>query len=155
MSGSSLRKYRRITVKIGSALLVDRQTGLKRDWLASLVADIAALVEAGSEVLVVSSGAIALPLLEIGLQRLTRDVFHHQVGIALRLEQGERGRKAWIGSEPVEHLRLVPQAFARVDAVVADHAVAAPLLDHDLTAVRDVHGQDDIAARRPVKGGDA
>lgn len=55
-----LTTYRRITVKIGSALLVDRETGLRRAWLASLVADIAALRRAGVEVLVVSSGAIAL-----------------------------------------------------------------------------------------------
>ena len=43
MTIQSLKKYRRITVKIGSALLVDRATGLKRDWLASLADDIAAL----------------------------------------------------------------------------------------------------------------
>ena len=48
MSGSSLRSYRRITVKIGSALLVDRATGLKREWLASLVDDVASLVAKGT-----------------------------------------------------------------------------------------------------------
>ena len=37
-----LSSHRRITVKIGSALLVDRESGLKRDWLASLCADVAA-----------------------------------------------------------------------------------------------------------------
>ena len=34
MTAQSLTKYRRITVKIGSALLVDRTSGLKSDWLA-------------------------------------------------------------------------------------------------------------------------
>ena len=43
MAAQSLKKYRRITVKIGSALLVDRTSGLKRDWLASLADDIAVL----------------------------------------------------------------------------------------------------------------
>ncbi|RWC59286.1 MAG: glutamate 5-kinase, partial [Mesorhizobium sp.] len=43
----SLKKYRRITVKIGSALLVDRGTGLKRDWLDSLADDIAVLAHGG------------------------------------------------------------------------------------------------------------
>jgi len=56
----SLASHRRITVKIGSALLVDRTKGLKRDWLTSLADDIAALTKGGAEVLVVSSGAIAL-----------------------------------------------------------------------------------------------
>ncbi|WP_109612461.1 glutamate 5-kinase [Pseudaminobacter salicylatoxidans] len=62
-----LKKYKRITVKIGSALLVDRSAGLKRDWLASIADDIAALAEAGCEVLVVSSGAIALGRTVLGL----------------------------------------------------------------------------------------
>ena len=56
----SLKSYRRVTVKIGSALLVDREAGLKHGWLQSLADDIATLVAGGAEVLVVSSGAVAL-----------------------------------------------------------------------------------------------
>ncbi|MCG5480451.1 MAG: glutamate 5-kinase [Ensifer alkalisoli] len=55
-----LEKYRRIVIKIGSALLVERKSGLKKAWLDALSADIAALKMKGVEVLVVSSGAIAL-----------------------------------------------------------------------------------------------
>jgi glutamate 5-kinase len=52
---------RRLVVKIGSALLVDQATGkLKRTWLASLGDDIAAAKARGAEVVIVSSGAIAL-----------------------------------------------------------------------------------------------
>lgn len=50
----------RIVIKIGSALLVDRKSGLKTEWLDSVCADIARLRARGVEVLVVSSGAIAL-----------------------------------------------------------------------------------------------
>ncbi|MCI0999848.1 MULTISPECIES: glutamate 5-kinase [Ochrobactrum] len=64
-----LKDYRRIVVKIGSALLVDRAKGLKRDWLESLGQDIAALHHAGVEVLVVSSGAIALGRTVLGLPK--------------------------------------------------------------------------------------
>src|SRR5690606_17869240 len=71
MALHSLKSYRRITVKIGSALLVDRATGLKREWLASLVDDVASLVANGAEVLVVSSGAIALGRTILGLGRRT------------------------------------------------------------------------------------
>jgi len=60
MEGKKLSAYRRIVVKVGSALLVDRAKGLKRAWLASLVDDLAALAGEGVEVLAVSSGAIAL-----------------------------------------------------------------------------------------------
>ncbi|HEY0106728.1 MAG TPA: glutamate 5-kinase [Rhizomicrobium sp.] len=50
-----------IVVKVGSALLVDRQSGeLRRYWLKSLCADVAELKRAGRNVLLVSSGAIAL-----------------------------------------------------------------------------------------------
>lgn len=55
-----LLKYRRVVIKIGSALLVDRATGLKKSWLDAMCADIAGLKAKGVEVLVVSSGAIAL-----------------------------------------------------------------------------------------------
>jgi glutamate 5-kinase len=56
-----LDAFRRIVVKVGSSLLVDAPAGgLKERWLSSLVADLAALHREGRDVLVVSSGAIAL-----------------------------------------------------------------------------------------------
>jgi glutamate 5-kinase len=52
---------KRIVVKIGSSLLVDAASGtLKADWLGALADDIAELRKAGKEIIVVSSGAIAL-----------------------------------------------------------------------------------------------
>ncbi|MBB3411798.1 glutamate 5-kinase [Rhizobium sp. BK316] len=59
-SRKPLDRYRRVVIKIGSALLVDRKTGLKKAWLDAMCADIAALKSKGVDVLVVSSGAIAL-----------------------------------------------------------------------------------------------
>jgi glutamate 5-kinase len=57
----SLKDFRRIVVKVGSSLLVDQSAGgLKAEWLATLAADIAALHKDKRDVLVVSSGAIAL-----------------------------------------------------------------------------------------------
>ncbi|GEO85804.1 MULTISPECIES: glutamate 5-kinase [Alphaproteobacteria] len=56
----SLTRYKRIVIKIGSALLVDRGSGLKKAWLDAICDDIAALKARGIDVLVVSSGAIAL-----------------------------------------------------------------------------------------------
>jgi glutamate 5-kinase len=49
-----------LVVKIGSALLVDRASGLKTAWLAGLAADVAAAKARGSDVILVSSGSIAL-----------------------------------------------------------------------------------------------
>jgi glutamate 5-kinase len=56
-----LADFRRIVVKVGSSLLVDAQAGkLKEAWLESLIADLAVLHGGKRDVLVVSSGAIAL-----------------------------------------------------------------------------------------------
>ncbi len=56
-----LNRFNKVVVKVGSSLLVDREAGaLKREWLDALAHDIAALHKRGAEVLVVSSGAIAL-----------------------------------------------------------------------------------------------
>jgi glutamate 5-kinase len=61
---------RRVVVKIGSALLVEESTGaVRRPWLDALVDDLAALKAEGKEILVVSSGAIALGRRHFGLAR--------------------------------------------------------------------------------------
>ncbi len=60
-SAEPLRQARRVVIKVGSALLVDAATGqLNREWLETLAQDIAALRARGQDVLLVSSGAIAL-----------------------------------------------------------------------------------------------
>src|SRR5271168_4366173 len=57
----ALADFRRVVVKVGSSLLVDAQAGrLKESWLASLTADLAEFHRDKRDVLVVSSGAIAL-----------------------------------------------------------------------------------------------
>ena len=61
MNTPRLADFRRIVVKVGSSLLVDGQAGrLNEAWLASLTADLAALHEGKRDLLIVSSGAIAL-----------------------------------------------------------------------------------------------
>jgi glutamate 5-kinase len=59
--GSPLTTARRVVVKVGSALLVDQASGrLNRSWLETLVADLLRLRKRGQDVILVSSGAIAL-----------------------------------------------------------------------------------------------
>jgi glutamate 5-kinase len=56
-----LAHFRRIVVKVGSSLLVDSAAGgVKESWLASLAADVARLHGEKRDMLIVSSGAIAL-----------------------------------------------------------------------------------------------
>ena len=55
-----LKDKKRVVIKVGSALLVDKTSGLKDVWLNSLCDDIDQLVTNGAQVILVSSGAIAL-----------------------------------------------------------------------------------------------
>jgi glutamate 5-kinase len=81
---AGLGAARRLIVKIGSALLVDDTTGdLKRAWLAALVEDIAAYRARGKEVLIVSSGAVAVGRHHLGLK-----------GANLRLEEKQAAAAA-------------------------------------------------------------
>ena len=65
---ASLTASRRLVVKIGSALLIDRNTGnLRTDWLAALADDVYWLRSLGVQVVLVSSGSIALGRGVLGL----------------------------------------------------------------------------------------
>jgi len=67
-TASPITKARRIVVKVGSALLVDGATGrLNRAWLETLTEDLVWLRKRGQEVILVSSGAIALGRRHLGL----------------------------------------------------------------------------------------
>ncbi len=103
LSGAKL-----IVVKIGSALLIDSESGqLRRDWLRSVCADVAALKKQGKAVVLVSSGAIALGRRALGLK-----------SGALRLEESQAA--AAVGQ--------VKLAEAYADILAAEKIVAAQIL---------------------------
>ena len=60
LAAPDVRAAKRLVVKIGSALLVDRNSGLKQGWLAALALDVVAAKARGTDVVLVSSGSIAL-----------------------------------------------------------------------------------------------
>ncbi len=63
-----IARAKRLIVKIGSSLLVEEETGeVRRDWLDSLADDVARLRAAGREVILVSSGAVAVGRRQLGL----------------------------------------------------------------------------------------
>jgi glutamate 5-kinase len=67
---SRLKSARRIVVKVGSALLVEQKSGtVKEAWLRSLVEDLAQLRKSGAEIILVSSGAIALGRHKLGFSK--------------------------------------------------------------------------------------
>ena len=73
LQAPDIRKAKRLVIKIGSALLVDRATGLKQGWLEALALDVAEAKARGADVVLVSSGSIALgrKVLGLGIGALT------------------------------------------------------------------------------------
>jgi glutamate 5-kinase len=69
MQKRDILKFRRLVVKIGSSLLADAGGQVNRDWLAGIATDVAALRAASTEVLIVSSGAIAIGCRLLGINR--------------------------------------------------------------------------------------
>ena len=59
----------RLVVKIGSSLLVDAAGAVRSDWLAGMVADIAERRQQSQQIVIVSSGAIALGARRLGLEK--------------------------------------------------------------------------------------
>ncbi|MGB5625588.1 MAG: glutamate 5-kinase [Woeseiaceae bacterium] len=69
MAELALSDYRRLVVKVGSSLLVDEPGRLNRHWLGTLADDIARFHANGHETLIVSSGAIAIGSLVLGINK--------------------------------------------------------------------------------------
>lgn len=114
----SLFTARRVVVKIGSALLVDEETGgIRRKWLDALADDVAALRAEGKDVLLVSSGAIAVGRRHLGLAE----------GI-LRLEE--------------------KQAAAATGQIRLAHAYQETLARHGITVAQVLLTLDDTEERR-------
>ena len=80
---TSLSAARRIVIKVGSALVVDGETGEPdRAWLGALAADVARLARRGQQVLIVSSGAVALGRRRLKLPRRALDLPEKQAAAA-------------------------------------------------------------------------
>lgn len=104
-SRQDLASARRLVVKIGSALLVDEARGaIRRDWLDALTDDVAALMQRGTEVLLVSSGAIAVGRRHLGLMQKT-----------LRLEE----KQAAAATGQIRLAHAYQESLARHDITVA------------------------------------
>jgi glutamate 5-kinase len=83
-SAAPLTQARRIVVKVGSALLVDGETGrVNRAWLETLVEDLLRLRKRGQRLILVSSGAIALGRRRLGLKHGTLRLEESQAAAAV------------------------------------------------------------------------
>ena len=79
----SVNNAKRVVLKVGSALIVDPTTGsIRESWFKSLVKDILFLLNKNKEILIVSSGAIALGKSELGLQNKSLKLSEKQAAAA-------------------------------------------------------------------------
>ena len=80
----NVKGFRRVVIKVGSSLLADGSKGeIRREWLSSLAEDIADFRAGGREVILVSSGAIAVGRGHLGMRRRTLKLEEKQAAAAV------------------------------------------------------------------------
>jgi glutamate 5-kinase len=165
----TLASFRRIVVKVGSSLLVDPAKGPKAEWLAALADDLAGLHAKGADVLVVSSGAIALgrsvlgyPKGALGLEKSQAAAAVGQIALA-RLWSEALSRHAitagqiLITPQDTEERRRYLNARATLDELLARRAVPV-INENDTVATIEIrYGDNDRLAARvaTMAGADA
>ena len=94
MAALTIRDSKRLVIKIGSALLVDDEGDLRSQWINALVSDAVEMYNSGTEIIIVSSGAIAIGRRILGLSGGPRNR-------ALKLEESQAS--AAIGQVRLAH----------------------------------------------------
>jgi glutamate 5-kinase len=160
-SVTSLATARRIVLKVGSALVVDSETGEPdRAWLHALVADAARLTRRGQQFLIVSSGAVALGRKRLGLGRRTLTLPEKQAaaaagqGLLMRAWEeafepyGLQGAQVLLTRDDTEVRRRWLNARATMETLLA--LGLAPIVnENDTVATEEIrYGDNDRLAAR-------
>ena len=161
-AASALGAARRVVVKIGSSLLIDAATRRPtRDWLAAVASDLAALRAEGREVIVVSSGSIALGrgrLPDLGA-RLEDKQAAASVGQSLLMAawsealapHGLVAGQVLLTRDDTERRRRWLNARATVQALLA-HGVVPIVNENDTVATEEIrYGDNDRLAARTAQ----
>lgn len=156
-----LRDARRLVVKVGSALLVDGRTGrLNRTWLESLADDLARAHARGQQVIVVSSGAIAMGRRHLGLPAGRLKLEESQAAAAvgqIRLahawqgileERGIATAQVLLTLDDTEERRRYLNARSTLDTLLGLRAVPV-INENDTVATAEIrYGDNDRLAAR-------
>ena len=157
----ALTRARRLVVKIGSALLVEDGTAATA-WLAAVGADIARLRARGVEVIVVSSGAVALGRARLGLKksaRLDETQAAAAVGQSLLMQAWENALSAHgltpaqilLTREDTERRRRWLNARSTLEALLSLGAVPV-VNENDTVATEEIrYGDNDRLAARTAQ----
>ncbi len=151
---TSLATARRIVLKVGSSLVIDGETGEPdRAWLASLMADAARLAGRGQQVLIVSSGAVALGRKRLGLGRRPLTLPEKQAAAAAG--QGLLMR-AWEEAFEPHGLQAAQVLLTRDDTEVRRRWLNAKATMETLLAlgVAPIVNENDTVATEEIRYGD-
>jgi glutamate 5-kinase len=153
MSREVIAAARRLVVKVGSSSLASPQGGVDDDRIAGLVDAVAARVLAGSQVVLVSSGAIATGLLPLGLARRPRDLATQQAAASV----GQGMLLARYSAAFARHGLTVGQVLLTADDVIrrAHYRNAARTFERLLgLGVVPVVNENDTVATEEIRFGD-
>jgi glutamate 5-kinase len=158
----------RLIVKIGSALLVDPDGAVRRDWLTGIAADIAERSRAGQQIAVVSSGAIALGARRLGLSKggrasledaqaaaATGQIALSQVWAEVLGAEGLTAAQMLVTLDDLEHRRRYLNAAATLDRLLGLGVV--PIInENDSVATEEIRfGDNDRLAARVAQAAGA
>ncbi|MBV2148421.1 glutamate 5-kinase [Sphingobium sp. AS12] len=161
LSGFPPTLIRRLVIKIGSALLVDPAGQVRVDWLRTLVADVAARKVAGQQVIIVSSGAIALGARRLKLPKggrgsledaqaaaATGQIALSQCWASLLDEQGIVAAQMLVTLDDLENRRRYLNASATLERLMA-LGVVPVVNENDSVATAEIRfGDNDRLAAR-------
>ena len=145
---------RRVVIKVGSALLVDAASGrLNRSWLETLVEDVVRLRRAGREVILVSSGAVALGRRHLGLAKGPLRLEESQAAAAVGQIRLAHAYKELLEEReiPVAQVLLTLEDSERRRRYLNARATLAALLAHGAVPVIN---ENDTVATAEIRYGD-
>jgi glutamate 5-kinase len=161
LSGFPPSQIRRLVVKIGSALLVDPTGEVREAWLRTLIEDIAARKIAGQQIIIVSSGAIALGARRLKLPKggrgsledaqaaaATGQIALSQCWARLLQEKGITAAQMLVTLDDLEHRRRYLNASATLERLMALDVVPV-VNENDSVATAEIRfGDNDRLAAR-------
>ena len=160
MSGFVLSEYRRLVIKVGSSLLIDSDDKVHRGWLEGLAENIATLKGNGQEVLIVSSGAIAIGSTVLGINKRRARLEGLQAAAAAGQVQlvtawqealalhGIVAAQVLLTPEDTENRRRFLNARGTLEKLL-DHSVVPIINENDTVATEEIrYGDNDRLAAR-------
>jgi glutamate 5-kinase len=153
VSSVTLSNFRRIVVKVGSSLLVDENDRLDRPWLASFAQDISELQSAGHELLVVSSGAIAIGSTILGINKRRARLEDLQAAAACGQVQLVHAYQEVLGAHGIRaaQVLLTPEDTELRRRFLNARGTLGRLLEHSIVPVIN---ENDTVATDEIRYGD-